>query len=61
MKFMCKVFVFLNLIDRIRKRTEDTDVALHPGVFSGIDFHGNFCVNSWSGSSKDTKLKIGKG
>nr|BAD54207.1 hypothetical protein [Oryza sativa Japonica Group] len=25
--------------DKIRKRTEDTDVALHLGVFQGIDFH----------------------
>jgi len=33
------VLVFLNLTDKIRKRTKNTDVALHPGIFQGIDFH----------------------
>ena len=33
------LLVLLNLTNKIRKRTENTNVALHPGVFSGIDFH----------------------
>jgi hypothetical protein len=33
------LLVFLNFTNKIRKRTENTDVALQPGVFSGIDFH----------------------
>jgi hypothetical protein len=33
------VLVFLNLTDKIHKRTKNTDVALHPGIFQGIDFH----------------------
>mgnify|MGYP003703384843 CR=1 FL=1 len=33
------LLVFLNITDKIRKRTENTDVALHPEEFQGIDFH----------------------
>jgi hypothetical protein len=32
------LLVFLNLTDKIHKLTENTGVALHPEVFSGIDF-----------------------
>lgn len=29
----CYLLEFLNVMDKIRKRTKDTDVALYPGVF----------------------------
>jgi hypothetical protein len=32
------LLVFFNVTDKICKRTEDTDVALHPEVFQGINF-----------------------
>ena len=40
----CHVLVILDVTDKIRKRTEDTDVALHLEYSKVSIFSGNVCV-----------------
>ncbi len=54
---MMSLLVFLNIIDRIRKRTKDTDVALHLKYSKVSISMGNVCVSSSPGSSKDIKIR----
>jgi hypothetical protein len=54
------LLVFLNVIDRIRKRMKNTDVALHLGVFQGINFHREHMYQLFTRFIQGHEAKIGK-